>query len=146
MYSHESIHRAESYLSKKIISGVHAISQGSGQKVSVGDFGAINDWGCAEDYVNAFQKILSHECSGDYVVATGEGHTVREFAQLVCDQFGLGLGDCVYQDPELSLRKTGTRIGNYMKLHKDVGWSPSRPFNKMVATLVSDYVKASQLT
>jgi GDPmannose 4,6-dehydratase len=146
LYSHESFYRLAGYLSKKIISAVHSLSIGESEKVKVGDLDAVNDWGYAADYVEAFQQIVNTTTPGDYVVATGEGHTVREFAQIVCEQFGLRLSDCVVEDKTLPLRRTGPRVGDYAKLHRDTGWSPSRPFTQMVQTLVNDYLKAMRET
>ena len=142
LYSHESNYRPPSYLSKKIISAAYAISCGEDSKVAVGNLDSVNDWGYAADYVDAFQGLLKLNSPEDFVVATGEGHTVREFAQCVCNQFGLRLADCVVEDKFLPLRRTGPRVGDYSKLKMAVGWNPSRPFDEMVQALVSDYLKA----
>jgi GDPmannose 4,6-dehydratase len=142
LYSHESLYRQSTYLSKKIISTIHAISRGIGTRVSVGDLDGINDWGYAADFVQAFQDILEATNPTDYIVATGEGHSVREFAQIVCDFFGLNLADCILEDKKLLLRRTGPRIGDFSKLHDETGWKPSLSFQKMVRTLVQDYVSA----
>lgn len=142
LFSHESNYRPASYLSKKIISAAYAMSRGRDAKVAVGNLDSINDWGYAADYVEAFQGILRLGSPGDFVVATGEGHTVREFAQCVCDQFGLRLSDCFIEDKSLPLRRTGPRVGDYAKLREAVGWSPSKSFDQMIQALVNDYVKA----
>jgi GDPmannose 4,6-dehydratase len=142
LFSHESNYRPANYLSKKIISAAYARSRGQNAKVAVGDLDSINDWGYAADYVEAFQGILSLGSPGEFVVATGAGHTVREFAQCVCDQFGLRMSDCVVEDKSLPLRRTGPRIGDYAKLREAVGWNPSKSFDQMVQALVNDYVKA----
>jgi GDPmannose 4,6-dehydratase len=142
LFSHESNYRPASYLSKKIISAAYAISRGQEAKVTIGDLDSINDWGYAADYVEAFQGILRLGAPGDFVVATGEGHTVREFAQGVCDQFGLRLSDCVVEDKSLPLRRTGPRVGDYTKLKLAAGWSPSKSFDQMVQALVKDYLNA----
>jgi len=142
LFSHESSYRPESYLSKKIISAAYAMSRGHDAKVAVGNLDSINDWGYAADYVEAFQGILRLGSPGEFVVATGEGHTVREFAQCICDQFGLRLSDFVVEDKSLPLRQTGPRVGDYLKLQTTVGWSPSQSFNQMVEALVNDYVKS----
>lgn len=144
LYSHESPYRQASYLSKKIISAVHLLSRGEGEKVRVGDLNAVNDWGYAADYVEAFQKIIDAVTPSDYVVATGEAHTVGEFAQIVCDQFNLKLSDCIVEDRTLPLRRTGPRVGDFSKLQRDTNWSPKQPFEQMVKTLVNDHLKALQ--
>ena len=141
LYSHESAFRSKSFLSTRIIHGVYEIAKGRGGKIAVGDLDAINDWGYAEDYVRAFLNVLLTDQPQDYIISSGEGHTVKEFAALVCGYFGLELADCVYGDPSLLRRKVSTRIGDHSKLTRDTGWKPLHRFDEMVNRLIEDHLQ-----
>jgi len=140
LYSHESPFRNRSYISIKLIHGIYEISQGRGAKIAVGNLDAVNDWGYAEDYVKVFLRILLTSEPRDYIVSSGVGHTVREFASLVCEYFGLRLEDCIYEDPSLLQRKNRIRIGDHTRVTLDTGWEPTNDFKEMVNRLINDYL------
>lgn len=144
LFSHESSHRRSTYLSKKLITTICEVAKGKASVVTVGDLDSVNDWGYAADYVEAFQLILGLPDPSDYVVATGEGHTVREFAQVACNFVGVKLSDCVVEDKSLLLRRAGTRIGDFSKLSGATGWKPRRSFKEMVERLVEDHLQSGE--
>jgi GDPmannose 4,6-dehydratase len=112
LYNHESILRQEKFLSRKIIQGALAIRAGHAHELVLGDLAAEADWGYAPDYVEAMVRILELPQPGDFIIATGQLHTVREFAGIV---FRL--------------------VGDYHRLHEATGWKPSLSFEQMVRTL-----------
>jgi GDPmannose 4,6-dehydratase len=142
LYSHESILRRETFLSKKLISSAHLISKNKLQQVQVGSFQARNDWGYAPDYVEVFQRILSLNAPSDFVVASGESHSVRDFATAVFERFGLDASQHVFETPGLLARETPTKTGDITKLTTFTGWTPPRSFSSMIEKLADDYLSA----
>ena len=141
LYNHESIYRQDKFLSKKIIQGALAIRQGRQQELILGDLSAEADWGYAPDYVDAMVRILELPQAGDFIVATGELHTVREFARIVFDELGLDAAKHVAENPALVRRRNGRLAGDYGRLEKATGWKPSLSFEQMVRTLTRQVEK-----
>jgi GDPmannose 4,6-dehydratase len=142
LYNHESALRAERFLSKKLIASAHQISLGNKDKLVVGSLSAATDWGYAPDFVLAFQHVLSVRYPDDYIVATGEAHSVADFAQIAFECFGLDYTDYVYENSNLLGRHLPRKVGDSSKLKKATGWRPSRDFPGMVRTLVGDYLSS----
>jgi len=135
LYNHESIYRQDKFLSKKIIQGALAIRNGRQQGLVLGDLAAEADWGYAPDYVEAMVRILDLPRAGDYIVATGQLHTVREFVQVVFDELGLDVSKHVVENPGLIRSRQGRLVGDYRCLEKATGWRPTLSFEEMVRTL-----------
>ena len=142
LYSHESALRHDIFLSKKLIVAAHKISLGQLEGVQVGSLQSQNDWGYAPDYIEAFQAITRLEKSDDFIVATGETHSVAEFAQIVFNCFGLDASKHVQETPSLLNRITPRKMGDTSKLFHAVGWKPKQSFQVMVETLVKEYLNA----
>jgi GDPmannose 4,6-dehydratase len=110
----------------------------------LGNLDAVVDWGYAPDYVDAFTRILAQDEPDDFVVATGIGHTVRDFAAAAFGRVGLDWAKHVVQDPSvLALARSG-RIGNSTKLRRITNWRPSMTFEEMVSTLVDQVAQDVQ--
>ena len=142
LYNHESVLRPDRFLSKKLISAAYQISLGKQQDISVGNLAAETDWGYAPDYVEAFQDILRIRTPEDYVVATGESHSVQEFAEIVFNCFGLNYKNHVVEKNSLLVRHVPRKVGDSTKLKKLTGWKPSHDFEGMVRKLVDDYLES----
>ena len=136
LYNHESIYRPERFVSRKIIRSALEIANGQRDKLILGDLSATIDWGYAPDYVDAMVKILALPEPGDFIVATGEAHTVREFVELVFDSLGLNWKTHVQEDASVLHRRRGTRLGDASKLRATTGWKPSVTFAQMVGLLL----------
>ncbi len=144
LYSHESVLRPITFLSKKLLCAAHQISKGQLDRVTVGSLKARNDWGYAPDYVEAFQKILTLAAPTDFVVASGESHSVRDFAAAVFERFGLDASKHVFETAGLLARETPTKIGDITKLTSFTGWTPPRSFSSMIERLVEDYLSTQE--
>jgi GDPmannose 4,6-dehydratase len=140
LYNHESALRPLKFLSKKLISSAHQISLGLQKDLSVGNLGAEADWGYAPDFVEAFQKVLRIEAADDFVIATGESHSVSEFAQIVFNHYGLEPTSYIRESPTALLRHLPRKVGDSSKLRQATGWKPRFDFQEMVKTLISDYM------
>ncbi|OFZ53974.1 MAG: hypothetical protein A2428_16370 [Bdellovibrionales bacterium RIFOXYC1_FULL_54_43] len=138
LYTHESPLRSERFLSKKIIAAAHRYAAGKsqpGEKLTVGDLSAVIDWGYAPDYVEAMTRILALPSPDDFVIATGERHTVREFVEEVFRLAGLDWTQYVVENRSILKRASPVRIGNASKLKAATGWKPSLGFGEMIRVL-----------
>lgn len=136
LYNHESWLRGEEFVSRKIVQGVIRCKADPSQRLILGDLGGEVDWGFAPDYVDAIQRILSLEDPDDFVIATGEKHTVEEFARIAFDAVGLDWREFVEEQREIITRPSVPLIGNPSKLIRKTGWRRSLDFSGMVQTLV----------
>lgn len=146
LYNHESVLRPEKFLSKKIITAAHEISLGLKSQLVLGNLSAEADWGYAPNFVVAFQKILNIDNPDDYIVATGESHSVAEFAKIVFECFGLDYKKYVYEDSNVLNRNVPRKIGDSSKLKNITDWETSYDFTGMVNTLVRDYLESPTAT
>jgi GDPmannose 4,6-dehydratase len=136
LFNHESSLRPLRYLSAKVVRAAVAASRGQPAELVVGDLDSVTDWGYAPDFVDAFTRILALPEPDDFVVATGIGHTVRDFLAAAFSAVGLDWTNYARVEPGLLARPRSGRIGNAAKLHQRTGWQPSLDFAAMVRTLV----------
>jgi GDPmannose 4,6-dehydratase len=142
LYNHESHLRPSSFLSAKIIRTAIRIAEGSEEKLEIGNLSGMVDWGYARDYVSAFQRILSVDIPGDFIVATGEAHTVQEFIEIVFDYFDIKFEKSVIENKTILSRSPLVKIGDAGKLRKTTGWKPSLAFREFVILLIVDHLTA----
>ena len=138
LFNHESALRKPSFLSQKIVRGALQARRDPTHRLLLGDLDARVDWGYAPDYVEAMWRILQLPEASDFVVATGEMHTVREFAQAAFGALGLDWNLHVTTDARLLNRTSYPLRGNPQKLKKATRWSPTIGFEQMVAKLVEE--------
>lgn len=144
LYNHESCLRPDHFLSQKVIRSAIRIAAGSKEKVIVGDLSARVDWGYAPDFVDAFQRILALEESQTFIVASGEAHSVQEFAEIAFDCFELDWREHVTEDRSILVRRPLVKIGNPAKLTAATGWKCSYRFPDLVKQLVTESRQDSQ--
>lgn len=138
LFNHESALRGPRFVTQRIIRSALRIRAGSDEKLTLADLDAIVDWGHAADYVDAFVRILRLNEPGEFVIATGEGHTVREFASIVFDHLNLDWRVHVVTGGDSLTRRRSGRVGDASKLRRLTGWKPAMPFEAMVRTLVDE--------
>jgi GDPmannose 4,6-dehydratase len=136
LFNHESSLRKPSFLSQKIVRGVWWAQRDPAYRLMLGDLGARVDWGYAPDYVDAMFRILQLPEASDFVVASGELHTVSEFAQTAFSALGLDWRRHVETDTRLLNKVSHPLRGDSTKLRDATGWSPSVTFSEMVERLV----------
>ena len=142
LFNHESHLRAPNFLSAKIIRSAIRISTGSPEKLEIGNLAGRVDWGYAKDYVKAFQEILAADSPDDFIVATDEAHTVKEFIDIVFNYFNLNSDKYVVENKNILTRQPPTKIGNASKLRGLTGWKPSLNYHDFVIQLVKDHQAA----
>ncbi len=137
LYNHESPRRGYEFVSRKITYQATRIKLGLESRLSLGNLDAKRDWGHAREYVNAMWRMLQQPTPGDYVVATGETHSVREFAELAFSCLDLDYRNFVDVDPKL-VRPAEVDIlqGDASRAKKDLGWCNRVGFKELVREMV----------
>jgi GDPmannose 4,6-dehydratase len=137
LFNHESPRRGENFVTRKITTGVAAIKQGRAKELRLGNLEAKRDWGYAKDYVEAMWRILQKDEPGDYVVATGETHSVREFCEEAFSCVGLDWKDFVMQDAKyFRPAEVDLLLGDASKARRELGWKPNVTFKELVKLMV----------
>jgi GDPmannose 4,6-dehydratase len=137
LFNHESPRRGENFVTRKITMGVAAIKQGREKQLKLGNLDAKRDWGYAKDYVDAMWRILQQEKPDDYVIATGETHSVREFCQEAFGAAGLDWKDFVKVDPKyFRPAEVDMLLGDASKARRELGWSPKVTFKQLAKLMV----------
>jgi GDPmannose 4,6-dehydratase len=136
LYNHESHLRPPQFLSSKIVRGVLAFQKDPSRKLVLGDLDAVVDWGYAPDYVEAMTRILGCSAPDDFVVATGQPHSVGDFLQIACEIVGVDRRECATLDAHLLRKKSAVLIGNSGKLRTLTRWQPQTSFHDMIEKLI----------
>lgn len=139
LFNHESPRRGETFVTRKITRAVGRIKLGLQEKLHLGNLDARRDWGHARDYVEAMYLMLQQEEPRDFVIATGEAHTVREFADAAFAHVGLDYRDFVEVDPRF-FRPAEVNFlqGDPTQAKKYLDWQPRTSFSQLVAEM-TDY-------
>ncbi len=137
LFNHESPRRGETFVTRKITRALARIKLGLQEKLYLGNLDARRDWGYAGDYVEAMWRMLQQPSPGDYVIATGESHSVREFLDLAAAHCGLDWTQHVEQDPRY-LRPTEVDflLGDASKALAEMGWKPRVTFEQLVPMMI----------
>jgi len=137
LYNHESPRRGENFVTRKIARAAARIARGFDREVFLGNLDSRRDWGRAQDYVQAMWLMLQHEIADDYVVATGETHSVREFVEAAFAAVDLPWEKYVKFDPAFSRPTEPARlIGCADKIGRTLGWKPAGTFKQLVREMV----------
>lgn len=143
-YNHESPQRRHGFVSRKIVSAAAAIAEGrTTEKLVIGNLSALVDWGYAPDVIDAVIRITRQPVPDDYIVATGEAHTVQEFTEIAFAHVGLSWRDWVEERSELLTRPHVSRIGDASLLRDRTGWRPTVNFREMVEILVDGELESN---
>jgi len=139
LFNHESILRPKHFVTRKIVSTAIRISQGEKIKLELGNLNIWRDWGYAPEYVDAMWRMLQQDQPDDYVVATGETHSLEEFVQVVFEKFLLDWKDHVIIEKNL-YRPTDLKFscGNPQKAKEKLGWHAHINFEKLIKILIDD--------
>lgn len=137
LYNHESPRRPDTFVSQKIVRGAVAISRGEQIELRLGNLEARRDWGFAGDYVRAMHLMLQQPEPSDYIIATGESHSVREWCDLAFSHVGLDYRDHVIIDAAFwRPAETVPLIGDPSKARRELGWSATTSFADLVRGMV----------
>lgn len=137
-FNHEGPRRGETFVTRKITRAATRIKLGLQEKLYLGNLDAKRDWSHASDVADAMIKIITADRPDDYVVATGEMYSVKEFAEIVFDKLGLKYEDYVEFDPKyLRPTEVDALCGDASKIRKELGWEPKYNFGMLVDEMIS---------
>jgi GDPmannose 4,6-dehydratase len=137
LFNHESPRRGLEFVTRKVTHGAAAIKLGLQESLALGNLDAERDWGYAKDYVEAMWLMLRQDEPEDYVIATGETHSVRELVDVAFDRAGLDVDDHVEIDPRhFRPAEVEHLIGDASKARERLGWTPSTSFDELVRLMV----------
>jgi GDPmannose 4,6-dehydratase len=146
LFNHESPRRGETFVTRKITKAAARIKLGLQQELFLGNLDAQRDWGYAGDYVEAMWLMLQQEQPDDYVVATGETHTVREFLDVAFGHLGLDWHRYVQIDPRYYRpTEVDLLIGDAAKARRQLGWKPTVDFHRLGIMMVEADIEAERL-
>ena len=136
LYNHESQYRKKIFVSQKIISGAMDIKKKMSDKLVLGSLSAAVDWGYAPDYVDAMTRVVSLPKPEDFVIATGQAHSVLDFVKAAFGPLGLDWRQYVEERPGIITKRKSNLVGNAAKLRTMTDWQPSVTFEQMVQQLL----------
>ena len=152
LFNHESERRGDLFVTQKIVNGI--VAPRSEWPIRLGNLDSKRDWGHARDYVRSMWLMLQHDTPDDYVIATGETHSIREFIDEALKHLGLEyrwVGDSVYvddlevfrgSDPEfMRPSEVDILVGDSSKARKVLGWKPDIDFKQLVKTMIDNHIK-----
>jgi len=143
LFNHESPRRGLEFVTRKITHGVAQIALGQASELRLGNLDAKRDWGFAGDYVEAMWRMLQQDTPDDYVVCTGETHSVREFCELAFSRVGLDYQDHVVVDERFFRpAEVDLLVGNAAKAEDQLGWTPKTSFATLVEMMVDNDLEA----
>jgi GDPmannose 4,6-dehydratase len=147
LFNHESPRRGETFVTRKITRAVARIVAGKQKKIYMGNLDSKRDWGYAKDYVRAMWMMLQQQEADDYVIATGETHTVSEFLEKAFSYVNKNWQDYVEFDPRyLRPAEVDLLIGDPAKANEKLGWKPSVTFDELVSLMVEADLRAEGIT
>ena len=142
LFNHESIRRGETFVTRKISRAVARIKSGIQDKLYLGNLEAVRDWGHAPEYVEAMWLMLQQDEPDDFVIASGESHTVQEFVELAFQQVGLDWRRHVEVDPRyFRPAEVASLCGDPSKAEQQLGWKARTTFEELVALMIDGDVR-----
>lgn len=136
-FTHDSPRRHQKFVTRKITEGAARIKLGLSDKLYLGNLDSRRDWGYAKDYVVAMWLMLQGNNPVDYVIGTGETHSVREFCELAFDAVGLDCYKYIEIDHNLyRANEDNLRVANPNKIYRELGWAATTPFEELVKIMV----------
>ena len=147
LFNHESPRRGETFVTRKITRAIARIIAGKQKKIYLGNLDSKRDWGYAKDYVRAMWLMLQQPEADDYVVATGETYSIRQFLDIAFEHVNLDWQDYVeFDERYLRPAEVDLLIGDPTKANQKLGWKPSVTFEELVRLMVEADMQALGLT
>jgi GDPmannose 4,6-dehydratase len=143
LFNHESERRGVEFVTRKISDGVAKIKLGLEDHITLGNLDAYRDWGYAPDYVEAMWLMMQQDVPKDYVIATGESHSIKEFLDIAFDEIGIKDWKPYIKQDERFMRPSEVDhlIGDATKAKEDLGWEPKTSFDSLVRKMVRNDIK-----
>jgi len=145
LFNHESPLRGLEFVTRKISNEVAKISLGLSKKLELGNISAKRDWGHAEDYVFGIWKMIQQKHPDDFVLATGQSHSVKEFAELACEFAGISKNCIMSKKQNMRPSDVQQLQGDFTKAKKILQWKPKISFRQLVKMMVAKDIKRWEL-
>ena len=142
LFNHESPRRGSNFVTNKVVKTAVEIKKGLTNVLELGNMDSSRDWGHSKDYVRAMHKIINHDIADEFIVATGETHTVRELCEIVFNKLDMDYRDYVVQNPKF-VRPEELRYlrGDPSKVMETLGWTPDYTFQTMLDEMIERWEK-----
>tara|TARA_B100001123_G_scaffold74689_3_gene84230 strand:+ start:37660 stop:38631 length:972 start_codon:yes stop_codon:yes gene_type:complete len=142
LFNHESPRRGSNFVTNKVVKGAVSIKKGLQDKLELGNMDSSRDWGHSKDYVKAMHMIINHDTPEEFIVATGETHSVRDLCDVVFSKLGMNYADYIVQNPKY-MRPEELRYlkGDPSKAHTVLGWKPEYTFETMIEEMIERWEK-----
>ena len=145
LFNHESPFRGETFVTRKITRALGRIYFGLQSKLTLGNLDAFRDWGFAGDYVKGMWMMMNHDKPDDWVLATGEAHSVREFLDIAFKEVDLNYEDYVISSEKyFRPNEVNHLLGDSSKAKKHLGWKPETSFKELVKLMVQHDIKLAE--
>ena len=137
LFNHESPRRGSNFVTNKVVKGAVSIKKGLQDKLELGNMDSYRDWGHSKDYVRAMHMILNHDTPDEFIVATGETHSVRDLCEIVFSKLGMRYEDHVVQNAKYMRPEELKYLkGDASKAKKVLGWTPEYTFETMLEEMI----------
>jgi GDPmannose 4,6-dehydratase len=149
LFNHEGERRGVEFVTRKITRGIARIKLGLQDRITLGDLSPMRDWGYAGDYVEAMWLMMQQEIPDDYIIATGEAHSVREFIEVAMEFADLkgDLEDYIdFSTEYVRPSEVNLLVGDATKAREKLNWKPSVDFRDLVARMVANDLKIEELS
>tara|TARA_R100000951_G_scaffold107966_1_gene103816 strand:+ start:3070 stop:4047 length:978 start_codon:yes stop_codon:yes gene_type:complete len=141
LFNHESPRRGSNFVTNKVVKGAVQIKKGLRDKLELGNMDSYRDWGHSKDYVKAMNMIINYEKPEEFIVATGETHSVRDLCQTVFSKLDLNYEDYIVQNPKFMRPEELKYLkGDASKSHKLLGWEPEYTFSTMLDEMIERWM------
>jgi GDPmannose 4,6-dehydratase len=142
LFNHESPRRGSNFVTNKVVKGAVMIKKGLSRRLELGNMDSYRDWGHSKDYVRAMHLIINHSVPDDFVVATGQTHSVREMTDYVFSKLGLDYNEFVFQNPiYLRPEELPYLRGDSSKLRSTFNWAPEYTFEMLMDEMIAFWME-----
>lgn len=142
LFNHESPRRGSNFVTNKVVKGAVSIKKGLQEKLELGNMDSFRDWGHSKDYVRAMHMIINHEIPDEFIVATGETHSVRDLCETVFSKLGMNYQDYIVQNPKYMRPEELKYLkGDPSKSIEVLGWKPEYTFSSMIDEMIERWEK-----
>ena len=140
LFNHESPRRGSNFVTNKVVKAAVEISKGKRDKLELGNLDSFRDWGHSKDYVRAMLKIINHKTPEEFIIATGETHSVRDLCEIVFSKLGMDYRDYVVQNPKYMRPEELKYLkGDSTKAREILDWQPDYTFETMLEEMINKW-------
>ena len=140
LFNHESPRRGSNFVTNKVVKAAVEISKGKRDKLELGNLDSFRDWGHSKDYVRAMHKIINHKTPEEFIIATGETHSVRDLCEIVFSKLGMDYRDYVVQNPKYMRPEELKYLkGDSTKAREILDWQPDYTFETMLEEMINKW-------